>query len=425
MKQSNLNIIQLNEINFDILKMYINRGLSIPTLERIYKSSHKTQSEKEYKLLEPWIQWPSFYTGKSYSEHEIFNLGDYMRYEGDDLVSEWVKAGLDIVAISPMNLSNRSDKNDVFIPDPWMHEKSSGGFVVAKLAEAISEFVNNNSSGKVSLLSKIKLLYGVINILNINQVKFLMDYYRKINGLSYRKAIFLDYILTFVYLNSIEKKKNYRGLLFLNAGAHIQHHYFFNSKVIGTKKLLNPSWYINPTLDPLEEVLLAYDYMLGEILESSENSLIVTGLSQEPYNQVKYYYRLRDHAAFLNKHGVRYSKVFPRMTRDFEVTFENERQKLEAMQFFESFKDKSGTRVFGHIQDQESSLFITSNYPKEIDNAEFYLDETKVNLSDDFVFVAIKNGSHCSVGYWAGIGQDLNSDDWEINNIWDFYKYLT
>ena len=27
-------------------------------------------------LLEPWIQWSSFYTGKYYDEHKIFKIGD-------------------------------------------------------------------------------------------------------------------------------------------------------------------------------------------------------------------------------------------------------------------------------------------------------------------------------------------------------------
>ena len=39
-----------------------------------------TNSEEEYKLLEPWVQWVSVYTGKRPNDHKIFRLGDIKKY---------------------------------------------------------------------------------------------------------------------------------------------------------------------------------------------------------------------------------------------------------------------------------------------------------------------------------------------------------
>ena len=90
--------------------------------------------------------------------------------------------------------------------------------------------------------------------------------------------------------------------LFLNAGAHIQHHYFFNSPYVDSPELQNPAWYIGKDDDPFLEMLKVYDEMLVDLLKLPNTEIIVaTGLSQKPYEQLKFYYRLKDHASFLEK----------------------------------------------------------------------------------------------------------------------------
>ena len=43
---------------------------------RVHFNNIETSSEKNYENLEPWIQWVSFYTGKSYEEHKVFFLNE-------------------------------------------------------------------------------------------------------------------------------------------------------------------------------------------------------------------------------------------------------------------------------------------------------------------------------------------------------------
>ena len=41
-----LDILQVNELNFDLVEKYIANGESLPALERIIQSMKKTKSEK-------------------------------------------------------------------------------------------------------------------------------------------------------------------------------------------------------------------------------------------------------------------------------------------------------------------------------------------------------------------------------------------
>ena len=70
-------LLGLNELNFDYLKFYISQGV-LPNFKKIFEIQPpiETVSENEYKLLEPWVQWVTIHSGKSYKEHNIFRLGD-------------------------------------------------------------------------------------------------------------------------------------------------------------------------------------------------------------------------------------------------------------------------------------------------------------------------------------------------------------
>ena len=140
-------------------------------------------------------------------------------------------------------------------------------------------------------------------------------------GKPWRKALFLDMLLYEIHKTLFKKKEPNFSTLFLNAGAHIQHHYFFNSPYVNSKDLENPSWYINKDHDPFLEMLQVYDGMLADILSLKNIELIIaTGLSQKPYEKLKFYYRLSDHEAFLKKIGVEFNTVLHRMTRDFLIS---------------------------------------------------------------------------------------------------------
>lgn len=72
--------IELNEVNLDFVKKY---GLKFNFKffnNSFFERLKKTYSEKEYHLLEPWIQWVSIHTGKTAEEHKVFRLGDIKNF---------------------------------------------------------------------------------------------------------------------------------------------------------------------------------------------------------------------------------------------------------------------------------------------------------------------------------------------------------
>ena len=109
----------------------------------------------------------------------------------------------------------------------------------------------------------------------------------------WRKALFLDLLLSDIFLKLSSKNKVNLSSLFLNAGAHIQHHYFFNSsaKIQKNDKQKNPSWYISEKYDPFEEMLKIYDGIVEDFfLTDKKQLLFATGLTQEFDDEAVFYY---------------------------------------------------------------------------------------------------------------------------------------
>jgi hypothetical protein len=204
-----------------------------------------------------------------------------------------------------------------------------------------------------------------------------------------------------VFIAQWKKSKPDFSSLFLNSGAHIQHHYMFNAGVYqGNQK--NPSWYIKDTEDPVLEILSCYDEILGRLMKLNVRLFIATGLHQKPHKHLTYYWRIKQHASFLKQIGVdNYTEVLPRMSRDFLVTFANPEQARNAeAQLAEFYAVKDKEKIF-EIDNRGDSLFVELVYPNDIDDA-FEISNGKQNIrfKPYIAFVAIKNGEHDGIGYF-------------------------
>ena len=203
-------------------------------------------------------------------------------------------------------------------------------------------------------------------------------------------------------MNLFKKNNPNFSTLFLNAGAHIQHHYFFNSKALEPKLAhSNPDWYIDKNDDPFLEMLDIYNTILEDILnQKNVECIVATGLSQKPYDQVKYYYRLKDHDSFISKLGIKYKHIYPRMTRDFLIEFDSNEEAQKTQTILSNIEVNNEIPLFGEIDNRGLSLFVTLTYPDEICHDTFInSNSTSIKLFDEVVFVAIKNGMHQSRGF--------------------------
>ena len=139
-------LLALNELNLDFVKGYIEEG-KLPNFKVLLKKGFvTTSSEEKYELLEPWIQWVTVHSGKSFDDHLVFRLGDIvLRKDLLQIFEVLEESGLSIGAISPFNADNRLKKSSFFVPDPWTQTEPSGSFLLKKLSKTISRFVNSNA----------------------------------------------------------------------------------------------------------------------------------------------------------------------------------------------------------------------------------------------------------------------------------------
>lgn len=395
-------LLELNEINFDVVKTYLDNGHELNGFKRIIEQGiNNTESESEYKNLEPWIQWPSVHTGKSFIEHNVFRLGDFINSNDSQFFEKVEDAGFKVGAISPMNASNKLKSPAYFIPDPWIDTNCDDSFFSKIITDAIRQSVNDNSQSKLTFKTicglGITFLAFVRPTHYFSMAKYAFEAIRK----PWKKALFLDKLLFEIHQTLYRKKNPNFSTLFLNAGAHIQHHYFFNSPFVTSTDLKNPDWYIDRGEDPLLEMLNVYNLIILELIDLPNTEVIIaTGLSQKPYEKIKFYYRLKDHAAFLKMIGVNFKDVSPRMTRDFLVSFDTVEEALIAEKLLSQILVNNEFNLFGEIDNRGKDIFLVLTYPYEITNETVIsYRKNKLLLIELVSFVAIKNGEHQSKGY--------------------------
>lgn len=420
-------LIELNEVNFEFVRHYSDSG-ELPNLTRLIDEHGlvQTKSEREYEKLEPWIQWVTAHTGMPLAEHQVFRLGDI---ESRDYEQIWEHLesnfGVTVGAISPMNAKNRTADAAFFVPDPWTSTRVTSSAVVGKLYGAIRQVVGDNASARVDPSSFAWLALGALSVTRPRDYGTYLQWIAKIRGRPWIKAMVLDRLLADLFTRQVQKHQPGFASLFLNAGAHIQHHYMFNSQAYGGDQS-NPEWYVGAGEDPLLDVYRLYDSIVGGLLRDFPTSrlMIATGLHQDPHPNLTYYWRLRDHAAYLRKIGVSFAQVEPRMSRDFLVTCDGPEEAREAQAILESATASGdGVSLFS-VDNRGCDLFVMLEYPGPVDESLVYTVggcEYR-DLSEDVAFVAIKNGQHNGVGYFldTGVRPDEVPDAIPLANLFDY-----
>jgi len=414
--------LELNELNFEYVEHYARRGL-LPGFARLLAAHGyaRTRSEDVYDHVEPWIQWITVHTGKAYREHRVFRLGDGARAGLRQIWEELAARGLKVGAFSPMN-APAVPEAAFFVPDPWTRTSVIAPAWMRRAYEAISQAVGDNAQGRIRPASALRLLVG---LLLYGRLKNWPAYASEaLTGLRnhWPRAIFLDRFLGDCFLNLWRRTRPDFATLFLNGAAHIQHHCMFNSPAYpGPNR--NPAWYLPQDVDPVLEIYRLYDRLLAECLElpGRPRVMIATGLHQDPVDEPVFYWRLRDHTAFLQRIGCEFVSVEARMSRDFLVNCADAAQSARAGALLRSGKAPDGTPLF-EVDDRGRSLFVTLSYPHDIERglrAEFSGGRTE-ELSEEVVFVAIKNGHHNGIGYFLDTGarSSPQSEPIPLGELW-------
>lgn len=395
--------IELNELNFDYLKKYIEIG-KLTHFAKLFNdfTIDVTTSEAEYKNQEPWIQWVTAHTGKSFHEHGIFRLGDITTNPVVQIWEHLESKGVSVGAVSPMNAANRLRTPKYFVPDPWTQTKASGSWLLQKLHASVSQAVSDNATSKITPGSALYILLGAARYASpsnyLRYLKLATGSRRK----KWNKALFLDLLLADIFMNLQVRHKAEFATLFLNAGAHVQHHYLFSS-AFSVSPHRNPSWYVEDSIDPVYEVYELYDHILGRIVKAfpAARMLLITGLHQTAYPKISYYWRLKSHDAFLHSLGLKFQSVVPLMSRDFIVKCKNPEEAASIAAELSSIRSADGTGIFSCDQ-RIDDVFVELVYDQDIQPGFEFIHRNHVHstLPDNVAFVAIKNGEHTGDGYY-------------------------
>ena len=156
-------IIQINEVNFDLVKLY-SKKFNLLNFQHILENFNniETTSEKRYENLEPWIQWVSFYTGKNFEEHKVFFLNE-LKSDVDTIFKKFdEKLNAKQCLMFPMNLKNNlKNENNIFLPDPWTDTKIQCDQSLKKFYNVVKKIILNNKNINLKVSEIIYFMYFV------------------------------------------------------------------------------------------------------------------------------------------------------------------------------------------------------------------------------------------------------------------------
>lgn len=395
-------LVELNELNFEFVRRYVERG-HLPSFSLLLKQYglRTTFSEVVYEHIEPWIQWVTAHTGKTFDEHRVFRLGDIIGAKLDQIWEVLERSGVKVGTVSPMNAENRLRTPAFFIPDPWTPTRVSADSITSALYKAIAQGVGDNAEGRMTPRSLARLLMGFVAHVPPAKWTGYLRLARRIPTQPWIKAIILDRLLADVFLSLLHRTQPQFASVFLNAGAHIQHHYMYSSSVYrGDRR--NPDWYVRPGEDPILDIYSAYDQLVGDMMrvQPGVRVIIATGLHQDPYPGEDYYWRLKDHEAFLSQAGIAFASVEPLMSRDFIVKFHNASDARLAESMLRAARLQGDTVAVFEIDNRGDSVFCSLVYPRQLHpGVMLEINERNLDLHDATAFVALKNGHHNPIGY--------------------------
>lgn len=420
--------LQLNELNFRFVADYAERGM-LPNFKKFFDRHGfvETVSEIEHRLANPWIQWPTVHTGLDYADHEVFRLGDIVKTNHPDIYEELERHGIKVAAMSVFNAANRTKHAAFFVPDPWTETRVDAPPSVRRINDAFRQVTDDYAENRITLKSIANLVTGAVPNLRWAQLAtYLFETAKFVVGKKWMRAVVADRLLADTFLTQIKAHRPQFSTLFLNGGAHLQHHYMFSSSSYRGERT-NPAWIVAPGEDPLLDALKLYDEVLGDVVRYANRLpegrvVLITGLHQEPHERETYYFRLKDETDVLRELGIMFESSHRLMTEDFVLTFRDEASAAEAerqMMEVESFDtdpiffietgdedvrtNATSQRVF-HIENRGKDLYVQLRPSAQPIPKTMKVRRGNAVVSDfgsRAAFAQYKNTHHHGVGYYA------------------------
>ncbi len=433
--------IELNELSKEIIDRLVAKN-KLPAFRRINTEWMylKTTSEEDYEKLEPWIQWVTAHTGKTYDEHQIFRLSDVHKLQHEQVWETLSRHGIESGIIGSMNIIRRDTEGGTFFPDPWAIYNETYPEPLRPLWDLISNRVQGHATKKITFGDIKKGLQACISLglspaIYWKMAKQILG--QKMNAKNkWKLACVFDEFLAEIFIRILRKTEYGFYTLFLNAIAHYQHHYW---RAFDIKPFKPDIKYddINEDDDPVMYGYQVYDRILNRILNEVNNDpdtliVIASALSQVPYTAKDHeggmnYYRLNDHKAFAESIGLSGAdfKIFPLMSRDWQIQYSNEQARKKAVTVLSGIT-VNGVPLFNIRENTPGFIFVETAFTKSITaGTQIQTPEGKAiaGFKEVFTNIAIKSGHHSGIGnLWISDAAVMDAQKNEEIPLAEIYK---
>ena len=335
--------LEFNEICINLIEPWMEEG-KLPNFQALRDNAvfFNTTTDEDEPNLEPWIQWHSIHTGKSYKTHKVFELTDGTRCKHEHIWNALNNENLNVASIGSMNVKNFQGENCVYIPDPWCNSEKTHPQKLQATYDFISQSVQKHSKGNhANATSKLKQLSnlrsnGLRNKTILKIIKQLASEKINYSKHSWKRATLLDQLqFDLARKVIIEQQPNFISF-FSNSVAHLQHAYwrYFQPEKFD-KNIGKESYELYK--DAIYYGYKKLDELLGMFIELANKHdyqiSLCSALSQRAYTKYesaggRHYYRLNDGLAFLQSLGLDTSNIelYPIMAHEYKLLVKDESQ---------------------------------------------------------------------------------------------------
>ena len=405
--------LELNEISKVAIDRLIARG-KLPAFAALYQTGtyRTTTSETRYEHLEPWIQWITAHTGKSFQEHGIFHLSNAVHLKHPQIWETLSTHGIESCIVGSMNATRGQTERGFFFPDPW----SKDGVTYPHHFQPLWNLISHKVQSHTNTAIRLKDLYDGFRI--GRQFQLPLSLYRKIatqfitsktNPMTRWKWPGLFDLFLFEIFKYLLNNRSYRYYtLFLNGVAHYQHHYWRHfHRELFDPTISTPDCHAEH--DPMTYGYEIYDRIIQNLLPLARSPdtliIIASGLSQEPFTQKEHeggmnYYRLNHHAHWVQRLGLEGYRVLPMMSRDWQLEAPS-LEKLDHAKTLLSGLHVQHTPLFNVTQNSPNSLFIETRVTKHLTSDALIMNTQHQPVGAfhaHFHNIAVKSGHHTGEG---------------------------
>ncbi len=354
-------LLEFNELSPPLMNRFIAEG-QLPNFARLREegSTYITDAGEDPPRLNPWIQWVTLHSGKSFAEHEVFHLGDAAK-KGIPMIWDHVcSAGHTAWICGSMNVAVQPGFKGWVLPDPWDATTQSVPAEFDKYMKLVRAYVFEHTSGRRPVTIETIREFATFMLRNGLRASTIAKILKQLASerfadTDWRRASILDLLQFDLFRSVYRKHKPLLSTLFFNSTAHYQHAFWRNYQ----PELFDIKPSEAEQKSKANAILFGYqamDRLLGDVFEMAGNDAVIafaTALSQQPClawegSGGKTFYKPHDFRTLLSFLGIdpAQCRVEPVMSEQFHLRFRDGASAASAKELLDSVTLDGGRSVF-------------------------------------------------------------------------------